>query len=233
MSQAFKLYRLQQVDTQLDKAHHRLTEIELDLQEDAALRIAQENANIAAIAQEAAHKQLKHAEVDVQGQQIKIEQNQARLYSGKVTNPKELQDLQQEAEALRRYLTELEDLQLEKMIAYEEASQQQEHASQSLETASADVAAKNGDLRNEKNRLTVEVERLVEERTATLDGITAEEIDIYEELRKQRAGLAIAKVDKMICSACGTTLSQALAQAARSPAELSRCSTCKRILYAG
>lgn len=233
MSQAFKLYRLQQGDTQLDKAHNRLNEIEVDLQEDAALRIAQENANNSAIAQESAHKLLKHAEVDVQDQQIKIEQNQARLYSGKVTNPKELQDLQQEAEALRRYLTELEDLQLEKMIAFEDASQQQEQASQSLETAAADVAAKNGDLRKEKNRLSVEVERWLEERTATLDGITAEEIAIYEELRKQRAGLAIAKVDKMICSACGTTLSQALAQAARSPTELSRCSTCKRILYAG
>ncbi|KAA3647268.1 MAG: hypothetical protein DWQ07_07130 [Chloroflexi bacterium] len=233
MSQAFKLYRLQQVDTQLDKAHTRLKEIEAALQEDAAQRKAEADLEASQNAHEEAQKLLKGAEQDVQAQQIKIEQNQARLYSGKVTNPKELQDLEQEAEALKRYLAELEEVQLEKMIAFEEATTQQEDAGQTLESVRADVASQNSALTTEQNSLEAETGRLQEERTAALDGVPAEDVALYESLREQRAGLAIVKVDNMICSACGTTLSQALAQAARSPNKLSRCSTCKRILYAG
>ena len=44
-----------------------------------------------------------------------------RLYSGTVTNTKELQDLQDEGVALKRRIVALEDRQLEAMIAQEDA----------------------------------------------------------------------------------------------------------------
>ncbi len=56
----------------------------------------------------------------MRAQKVKIEQTEATLYGGKVRNPKELQDLQNEAAALKRYLAVLEDRQLEQMIALED-----------------------------------------------------------------------------------------------------------------
>jgi predicted nucleic acid-binding Zn-ribbon protein len=56
-----------------------------------------------------AQNTLKHAEAEVGRQKVKIEQSESNLYSGNVKNPKELQDLQNEIAALKRYLITLED----------------------------------------------------------------------------------------------------------------------------
>ncbi len=75
--------------------------------------------------------------------------------------------------------------------------------------------------------------RLENEREAALSGVPDEDLRFYQKTRESKNGLAVAKVNDNTCSACGNQLSQALAQAARSPDEINRCSICKRILYAG
>ena len=121
MSQPFKLFRLQQLDSQLDQGRGRLREIEATLNDSAALNQAQERASQAEAGLVTAQKTLNRAEENVQAQQIKIEQTEAALYGGKVRNPKELQDLQNESAALKRFLDTLEERQLEALIAVEEA----------------------------------------------------------------------------------------------------------------
>ena len=121
MSQPVQLYNLQQIDTKLDKTRARLKEIEIALNEDAVIRNAQQEATTVEGNYQTAQKELKRAEDEVQSQHQKIKNNQKTLYGGSVKNPKELEDLQNEAEALKRYLSVLEDRQLEKMIAFEEA----------------------------------------------------------------------------------------------------------------
>ncbi len=231
MSQPVNLYRLQQVDSQLDQAQARLKEIAAALAEDAALLQAQADVQAAAQAEELAQKGLRRAEDEAKAQQIKIEQNQAALYSGRTTNPKELQDLQLEAEALRRHLGTLEDQQLEKMAAYEDAQSIQQQANTSLKSVEAGLAAQHAELIKEQAALLKDVDRLQTERAATAANVTAESAQVYDRLRTSRGGVAVARVADKTCTACGTTLSQALAQAARSPNQLTHCDTCGRILY--
>jgi hypothetical protein len=233
MSNPFKLFRLQQVDSRLDTARERLAEIDRILGEDEALRAAQAKQSDATDARDERQKDLRRAEEDVQAQQIKLEQNQSTLYSGKVTNPKELEDLQLEAGALKRHLSGLEDVQLEKMVALEEAAAALDDAQQGLDRLRAERAKEHGELGEEQEQLTQEVGRLQEERTAALTGISSEDMAAYDKVRVKKNGLAVAKVEDKRCSACGGALSDALAQAARSPDALSYCASCKRILYAG
>ena len=75
------------------------------------------------------------------------------------------------------------------------------------------------------------MERLDGEREAAMAGIPADDIKLYESLRKSSAVVAVEKCNDKSCSACGSGLSQALAQAERSPNTISRCETCGRILY--
>src|SRR5690606_7461187 len=100
MSRAFTLYRLQQVDTQLDQGAARLAEITRILNDNAALQAASLAHQGAQARLHSAHSALRAAEEEVASQQRCIANNQASLYGGAVTNPKELQDLQKEAEAL-------------------------------------------------------------------------------------------------------------------------------------
>ena len=233
MSRSFKLFRLQQVDSQLDKILSRLDEIEAILGEDEVLRLAMESLESAEEASALSSKDLRSAEEDVKAQQIKIEQNQSTLYSGTVKNPKELQDLQSEAAALNRHLESLENIQLEKMLVVEEAGSKQNEASAKVAKIEAERAIEHGELVAERQKLREEVERLSGEREAAGGGIDAKDVSLYEGLRESKAGKAVAKVKDKTCSACGTMLSESLAQASRSPEELSHCSTCKRILYSG
>ena len=233
MSAPFKLFRLQQIDTQLDRARARLREIQAALEEDSAVRAAQ--AKVAARdgeLQEGA-KSLRRAEQDVQSQRIKIEQTEASLYGGKIRNPKELQDLQNESAALKRYRDVLEDRQLEAMIAVEERENAYAAAVAELEAVQKSIEVQNASLVKEQSTLLKDVERLENERQAAKSSLEAPEVRIYEQLRLTRNGIAVAKVTDRACAACGSTLSAALLSAARSPNQITRCSTCNRILYAG
>jgi uncharacterized protein len=231
MSQAFKLYRLQQLDSQLDRSQARLHEIEIALNEAEELHQAESNARQADAGLQTARKALRKAEDAVKDQRIKIETTEAALYGGKVRNPKELQDLQHESAALKRYLTVLEDRQLEAMLSEEEAAAQDRTTQIALELAQARHAAHQQDLFEEKNHLLKEMPTLKEERQAASSSIPADELSLYEALRKQRRGLAVTLVKNKACSACGSTLSATLLDATLTSGQLTRCDGCGRILY--
>lgn len=232
MSGALQLYRLQQVDSQIDQIEARLAEIERILGDNQAIQAAEAALETAQSQESEAGKALQRAEEEVQGQQAKIQQNQAALYGGRVTNPKELQDLQQEAEALKRHLGALEDVQLEKMLAVEEAQEGRQAAERSLEELEQKQANQHGELVQERGQLREDLERLMTEREAAASGVPEDDMRLYLKLRQSKAGLAVSRVENKVCAACGTTLSESLAQAARSANEIHTCSNCKRILYA-
>src|SRR5574341_261584 len=120
MSQPFKLFRLQQIDSHIDQVQSRLREIEATLNEKAALNEARQHFTDAEANLAEAQKALHRAEENVNAQRVKIEQTEASLYGGKIRNPKELQDLQNESAAFKRFLATLEDRQLEAIIAAED-----------------------------------------------------------------------------------------------------------------
>jgi predicted nucleic acid-binding Zn-ribbon protein len=150
-----------------------------------------------------------------------------------VRNPKELQDMQNEAAALKRYRIVLEDRQLEAMIAVEEMEAVQKTASSDLETVVSQFAKQHSALTQEQTVLLNDIERIENERKATVSSIPDDPLKLYEQLRQQRRGIAVAKVTDKACSACGSTLNAVLLNAARSPNQISRCDICGRILYGG
>lgn len=233
MSQPFKLFRLQQIDTQIDRLQARLNEIETILKDHSALeQAALEHANTQAELNKKL-KTLKRAEEEVRSQRLKIEQTESTLYGGKVRNPKELQDLQNEIAALKRYLNVLEDRQLEAMIEAEASEDEEKAAAGQLESVRKAVEEKRSNLEAERAGLASEVEHAGIERQATISSIPAEDLSLYEQLRRQRKGLAVAIVSDRYCSACGSTLSATVLHAARSSTQLTRCDVCGRILYSG
>jgi predicted nucleic acid-binding Zn-ribbon protein len=233
MSQTFKLYRLQQIDSQIDRIQARLRQIEAALNEDQAVKEAQKNLDQVTQHLEVQRKSLRQAEEQVREQRLKIEQTESTLYSGKIHNPKELQDLQNETAALKRYRSTLEDRQLEVMIAVEEAEASQKESKLALEEEQAQFQKKIAELTQEQDNLNIDLTRHETEREAAARSIEAADLALYNQLRQQRRGIAVAKVSDNACSACGSTLNASLLHAARSPSQIVRCDTCGRILYGG
>jgi len=231
MSAALSLYRLQQVDSQIDHIQLRLKAIRQILENDVELRAANEQSATADNQLKEAERLLKQSEQEVEKQRIKLQQTESSLYSGAVHNPKELQDLQKDVVSLKRHLETLEERELEAMILVETAEKDSQNAKASL----AQVTASRGDqfrhLTVEADSLNKELERFSSERGAVIQDLAAQAIREYEQLRKQRRGIAVTIVSDSACAACGTTLTPSQQQSARSTSQLFHCPSCGRILY--
>jgi predicted nucleic acid-binding Zn-ribbon protein len=231
MSRSANLMRLQAIDSQINNKLNRVAEIEKllsnkdELIEIEKLVLAAEK-HIADI-----RKQLLQAENNVRDQQLKIELTDNALYGGKVRNPKELQDLQNEAAALRRYLSVLEDRQIDAMITLEEAETQHQSAIINYERIKTKYHHQNETLSIEHLHLNDDLIRLNVEREVVLQTIDKQDLELYEKLRENRRGIAIASIIEQTCGACGTTLTPAVRQSAQSPVQIVQCPSCRRILY--
>jgi len=232
MSAALGLYRLQQVDSQIDGIQSRQKWIQETLQNDLKLRAAAQACAAAESKYKDASRILKQTEVEFEKQRIKIEQTEASLYGGRVQNPKELQDLQKDVASLKKHLATLEERELEAMVLAETAEQELQAANSELEHTQANVNEQNRDLSQEHDSLGKELERLEHERKAILSDLAASAVTIYDQIRKQRRGIAVTIINDSACAACGTTLTLSLQQSARSSTQLFTCPTCGRILYA-
>lgn len=234
MSTIRDLYHLQLVDSERDEKHGRLDSVVARLGESEELIQARE---AVAEAQEQVHglrAQVRALELEVASVNAKLKQNQDRLYSGKVRNPKELTGLQDEAFSLRHRRSELEDEQLELMIEVEEADAE-------LSERQARLAQIETSWRQDQAGLEVEREEL-EQRLAALDaereqrraGIGFGDLDLYDDLRGRYGGLAVVRVKRGTCQTCGCTdIPTSVARAVERGEGPHFCPVCNRIMYGG
>jgi len=232
MSASLGLYRLQQVDRQIDHARSQLENIRRTLENDSELQQALKELQTAQANQHHAGNALKNAEAEVESQRIKIEQANSSLYGGRVQNPKELQDLQKDIVSLKKYLVTLEERELEAMIQAEDADNALQAAKTKLEAIQARLGDEHKKLVAEQSVLSIKLEQLAEERGAALAPIEDNLLQIYENLRQQKRGVAITEVSDNSCASCGATITASVQQNARSQKQLANCPSCGRILYA-
>lgn len=232
MSASRSLFRLQQVDREVDRVNARLASIRETLENDAELRAALNALEQAKAAHFKAEQGFKHSETEVKTLQIKIEQTESSLYGGMVHNPKELQDLQKDIVSLKKRLASLEELELEAMQTLETAEAEHQQASASLEALQSRRGDEHRKLLEEQASLSKEAERLAMERQAAGADISVSYAELYEDLRGRKRGLAVAEIVDLTCAACGSNLTASLHQNARSTVQLTYCPSCGRILYA-
>ncbi len=232
MSAALGLYRLQQVDSRIDQIQARLRAIQQTIENDLELRSALERLEATDNKSREAERTLKLSETEVEKQRIKIEQTEASLYGGKVHNPKELQDLQKDIASLKRHLETLEERELEAMLSAENIEKELQAAKTDLERVQANLKEQNQDLTRESDMLRKDLEGLKAEQQAIITDIAVQALNAYEQLRKQKRGIAVTTVTDSSCEACGTTITPSQQQSARSTSQLFHCPTCGRILYA-
>lgn len=160
----------------------------------------------------------------------KMESEQARILSGEVTNPKELQNITREIDALGRKKASLESETLALMEKAESARGQREKIESTLEEGREKerelverFKTKGGDLKTEIERLRAKREKLV----ATID---ASLVERYERVRGAKHGIAVGVLEDGVCSACRTELPAGRAQELEDGPPIGECPNCRRIL---
>ena len=233
MSESLNLFRLQKLDTEIDQTKARLNKIERALSDDRRLTSAKKKYEKAQQVTKDVRINLRQIEDKVEAQRIKRKTTQASLFSGKIKNPKELQDLQMESEALQRYILQLEDEQLETMIAFESAEENLTAAEQNLKQINGLIIEENAALVGEKTKLKEDLSKLLRERDAVIQAIPHKNQALYNLLRERNRGVAVTNVSDGDCSICGQAITPGDLQAIRGSNTLVFCPSCGRILYEG
>jgi predicted nucleic acid-binding Zn-ribbon protein len=232
-SESLNLFRLQKLDTLIDKHQLRIAEIKQILSRDQRVRKATALLEKAQAQTKEIRIQLRQLENKVKDLRIKRETTQASMFSGKIKNPKQLEELQMETEALKRYINQLEDEQLEIMIAYESAEDTEQKAEKRLNQIKATTIQENAEMQGERKMIEANQERLLREKDAVLQSIPPENLTLYQRLRKAKYGTAVAAVTDGGCSICGQALTPADQQSIRASNRLVFCPSCGRILFEG
>lgn len=230
---SFHLFQLQKIDSRIDALTKRLNEINR-LRNDNSFRM--EIVKSLATVNDAYTQQKKNYDVieeKVLVKRLKIEQSESSLYGGLVKNPKELQDLQTEIKLLKQSLATLEDDQLQQLVDMESTEAQVSTIDNTLKEFDAKLAIEFSALFEEESNKNLEKEKLLQERKAVLDQVNPDFLSTYQTLRKSKNGIAVAAIEDGSCQVCGSTLTPADCQTAKSPSHMATCSSCGRILYAG
>ena len=227
------LYQVQQYDTQIDNASKRIREIDALLGDNKLLVDALEIQSDIEHALIEKKKVLASAEVVVGDHSLKIDQNQKKLYSGSVTNPKDLEDLQLESESLNKYLSVLEERQLEAILEMDEAQNDFNNTSSEVAAIKLKMESEHTDLTAEKKDLGHSITEATTQKDSFLSSNDIPDLQTYLSLRKSSGGIAVTLMISSSCSSCGANIPSAIAQEGRSPVKLAFCPTCRRILHPG
>jgi predicted nucleic acid-binding Zn-ribbon protein len=230
-TQAAALYQLQQLDLELERLTAEQQALAHSLQEDTVLSKARAEAQMVQQQLGAAQQAQKQAEQALEELSERLRILDQRLYGGMITNAKELQALQQEAQYLRTQKDRQEDLILEMMDATETleiSAQQKSEQLQRLEQAWQQRNAGQLAHRAQLDRKLLEAQQRRARFASTLDGAL---LARYEALRRSRQGRAVSRVEQSSCQWCRVLLTASEIQRARASQELQACSNCGRILY--
>jgi predicted nucleic acid-binding Zn-ribbon protein len=232
MSRVASLARLQELDLETDRAAARRAEVQQKLDSDGAAHLASEI--FAAMEAKAieARRITREREDGVASLRAKIEETEKKLYGGTIQVPKELQDLQREAEALARHLQTLEDDLLQAMMDTEDAEGGLRLAKARSEEAEREQDERAAIWERELQAVDAQLDRLRGEIEAASGDVLEADLTLYNDLRRH-LGRPVARLQDDVCGACGVALPASMPQAVRKGGDIVRCPQCGRILYAG
>lgn len=231
MVTAPELYALQETDQALDKAQSRLAEIEAELVESDQMVLAREVAHEKRGAVDELRSRLSDAEWFVDEVRSKAAEVEGKLYSGTVTNPKELADLDADLKSLKNQTAKREDLLLGLLVEIEEAEAQLATAQGRYSDIEADWKQHQEVLLREKGQIEPQVVALHTRRDLQSPSVDRSSLRLYELLRERHGGQAVARVERGMCQGCRITLPVSILQKVKSGIDLIQCVSCERILF--
>ena len=230
-----ELYELQELDWVRAERRQAFEETLAELADESALdrarrRVAELDAEFTR--QNALRRDAQLAVDQIEGREETV---QGRLYSGGVTNPRELAAMQEEQAMLQRQRTEAEDILLERMVATEELTDELDAERRSLAQLDAHRSRRVPVLRQRERELATELETLNRRRLELLPQFSPQLLSTYETLMASRGAHAVSKVEsargREICGACRVALPRSDVQGVRSGGATVQCNNCRRILY--
>ena len=230
MTSAADLFALQEIDLKRDSRRALLADIDSRLGESDVVVTAREAVEAASAELDALRSEQRELDAQLQDLDARIAPFETKLYSGSVRNPKELTDLQREVDMLKARRGKLDDDGLALLDRIEAASGALSAAQEAHGAAQAEWQQDQQELIADRGRAEREAGMLDVERERWTNGMDKMPLQLYETLRIQRQGRAVARVERGTCQGCRISLPTHVVQRVRMGTVLVQCPTCERIL---
>lgn len=230
MSDVLALYRIQQLELAIIDQTKRIKAIDLQLEDNAGLHEAEEAFETAKVAFDETVKRFNEMNLEIAALIDKKQNSETRLYSGEVTNPKEMQDLQMEIESLTRRNEVLDD-ELLRIISDRDACQATlSECENALNDIGEERQEENKNLLKEKKSLASAVKKQLSQRKAAVKEVPAELFKTYNILRSKKANRPVSVLRDDACTICGIEQNSTVITAINRSSDLVNCQSCGRIL---
>jgi len=224
------LQRLQNIDQEWNEKAKRFQAVRALLEDESALAALRQAQDERKKELTEARARLLSAELELESLRTKAKETQDALYGGRVRSPREVEGLRQGGEQLNRRVADLEDRALDIIGRLEE-----------LEPAVADGARElaEAELRHQQERqaligeygtLRARLRDLRARRSEFRSQLGQPELALYDQLRAQKAGLALAPVRDGLCQVCRVSVPLEKAWIAEQGTAAVTCDGCGRIL---
>jgi uncharacterized protein len=233
MDPARPLLDIQEIDTAIDRLMARMRVLETG--EDAAAALAEANeaermmGELRLRLDELSRDQMRFEhEIDSMSQKAAAEER--RLYDGSVANARELDSITHEVDNLKKRRSDREDELLALMEVREELEAQERAAAERSEALRERVAEVGSVAADELERLRTELKERSEARAALAETVDAGFLELYEDLRPQKKGVAAVALIDGVCQGCHEQLSSVYVDRLKRVEGPKRCEHCRRIL---
>jgi len=224
------LIALQALDTAADVARKRIGEMPA-LEKALDKTIADAKAIVDGIKarlaeNETARRALEKETALIDGRMAKFEDHKAAVKTNQ-----EFHALNHEIEVAQASKGTLDDQVLELMSAAEDFVAQRKAAEAALAKLTAEADKQRAALKAERAAHDDDLKRLIGERTAATPSIPAPALAKYEQILKNRKGVAVSAMVNGICTGCHVRLRPNVEQQVRKADALTQCDNCQRILH--
>jgi predicted nucleic acid-binding Zn-ribbon protein len=174
------------------------------------------------------------ADLELQQKTIeeKLKKIDKEMYGGLIISPREVENLQKEADILKRHRESFDERIMELWELVPPAGEVAAEVAKKIEAKKAELAEHQKKVLEEQARLQQEFKARTAERPAAASKVDPALLTRYESIRQKHDGLGMTTVDKHgACALCGTLLPRKTVEAALED-KIVTCESCHRIIYA-
>jgi hypothetical protein len=224
-----RLCELQELDLHIEKTSETLSRVEHQLNHNEALEKAKSDLEAIQKDQAALQQKQRDAEHAVDDLEAKLKPVQHKLLRVSGSTPKELAAMEKQAIQIKGQVTQEEDKVLEMMGQAEALQNAAAAKAADVNKIEREWADKRNQLQAEQADLMSALESDRKVKDEILSQIEPAHLQLYEKLRRQKQGNAVAKIAQGRCQGCKITIPVSELSQARA-GELVQCGSCSRVL---
>ena len=229
VSIAKHIFELQQIETAIQSAHEQLEKTKKNIEHNDAFEQAKRSLETTCLMLSELEKQYRQLDMEAEELRKNIKGIEEQMYGGKIKNPKELMNYEQEAELLKAKLGKMDDKLLELMERIEASKDSVAALKKAFDEAQTTWDSEKATLQQKAAKFEEELASLEAKHKDMLREIDSDSLSLYKSIRERR-GQAVAKVEQGKCMGCHYLLSVSELQRVRG-SSIVQCNNCGRILY--